>query len=74
MVDKACQCYSTETVNNQQPLPQPVPKTTATLNDIFLSETSEPMEEDLMNEDYLPDYDEEEPDERCLYNRKFCSL
>ena len=71
MVDKACQCDPTETVDNQQPLPQPAPKTTATLNDSFLSETSEPMEDDLMDEDYLPDYDEEEPDERYLYNHSF---
>ena len=67
MVDKACQCDPTETVDNQQPLPQPASRTTATLYDSFLSETSEPMED----EDYLPDYDEEEPDERYLYNHSF---
>ena len=71
MVDKACQCDSTGTVNNQQPLPQPAPKTTATLNDSFLSETSETMEDDLIDEDYLPDYDEGESDERYLYNHSF---
>ena len=71
MVDKACQCDPTETVDIQQPLPQPAPKITATLNDSFLSETSEPMEDDLMDEDYLPDYDEEEQDERYFYNHSF---